>query len=222
MNITLLCNAGVALECDGETLLVDLPNCDLPPYYPLPDSVWNQIMEGEKPYDHVCGIFFTHDHPDHMQKEKLEAYRLTHPEVPIFAPDFCNQAGVLEMGPFRIRWALMPHAPLPWPLPAHAVAWIEAEGECLYIASDAALDVSAHDSFLRAQKADIAIWNAMYLSRTETRELMHRTADRNYIYHMPADYDDELGMWRKCRANLRRYPDELKGVIIMDRYPYRI
>lgn len=222
MNITLLCNAGLALECHGEILLVDLPNHDLPPYYPLPEEMWDRIMIGERPYDRVCGLFFSHDHPDHMHKEKLAAFQAAHPDIPVFIPTFDKDEGIIEMGPFLIRWKLAPHAPLPWTLPPHVISWMEADGECLYLPADAALDVRIHDVFLNSRKADCAIWNAMYLSRPDTRELMHRAARRNYIYHMPANLDDKTGIWRKCRSNLQRYPDELRDIVIMDRYPYEI
>lgn len=222
MNVTLLCNAGLALECDGETLLIDLPNRDLPPFYPLPEDIWGKIMIGERPYDRVCGLYFSHDHPDHMHEVKLSAYQAAHPDIPVFAPAFGEDEGVIEMGPFLIRWKLAPHAPLPWPLPPHVVSWIEADGESLYLPADAALDIQVHEAFLAGRKAGRAIWNAMYLSRPETRELMRCAAKRNYIYHMPADHNDEAGIWRKCRSNLQRYTDELRDIVIMDRYPYEI
>ena len=222
MNITLLCNAGLALEHRGEVLLIDMPNHDLPPYYPLPEDTWAKIMAGEKPYERVCGLFFTHDHPDHMNKEKLAKFVSVHPDVPVFVPNFEKEEGTVAMGSFRLHWKLAEHAPLPWPLPPHVITWIEADGLSLYLPADAALDISMHDHFLNGRRADIAIWNAMYLSRTETRTFMHCAAHRNYIYHMPADHEDKAGIWKKCRSNLQRYPDELKDIVIMDRYPYCI
>lgn len=219
MNITLLCNAGLALECNGRVLLIDLPNHDLPPFYPLPDDTWRRIIEGERPYDNVCGIYFSHDHPDHMHKEKLAEFRDAHSDVPVFMPSFENDAGVIEMGLFRISWKLAPHAPLPGALPPHVISWIEVDGETLYLPADAALDVPVHEAFLDGRKACRAIWNSMYLSRPETRRLMHHAADKNYIYHMPADLEDKSGIWRKCRNNLQRYPNELGDIVIMDRYP---
>lgn len=222
MNVTLLCNAGLALECDGQVLLIDLPNYDFPPFYPLPEDTWKRIIEGERPYDRVCGIYFSHDHPDHLNKEKLAAFRDAHSSVPVFMPGFENDEGMVEMGPFRIFWKLAPHAPLPGELPPHVISWVEEDGESLYLPADAALAVPVHEAFLNGRKACMGIWNSMYLSRPETRCLMHRAAHKNYVYHMPACQDDKSGIWRKCRNNLQRYPDELRDIVIMDRYPYVI
>ena len=86
-----------------------------------------------------------------------------------------------------------------------------------YLAEDA-----VHEAFLNGRKACMGIWNSMYLSRPETRCLMHRAAHKNYVYHMPECQDDMSGIWRKCRNNLQRYPDELRDIVIMDRYPYVI
>ena len=53
MKITLLCNAGLALETDDAMLLVDLPNAPLEPFYTLPEHTWQQILNREKSFDKV-------------------------------------------------------------------------------------------------------------------------------------------------------------------------
>ena len=65
MRISVLCNAGLALHHNKEVLLVDLPNRNLHPFYPLPDDVWTSIVDGQNPCEIVDGIYFTHCHPDH-------------------------------------------------------------------------------------------------------------------------------------------------------------
>ena len=59
----------------------------------------------------------------------------------------------------------------------------------------------------------------MYLSRAETRLLLRCISAKNYIYHMPENDPDGFGIWKKCKNNLNRYPDELRTVRVLKRYP---
>ena len=218
MKITLLCNAGLMLEYDNRILLVDAINGECPPFYTLSDDEFEKLCFNYDVSSKICGLYFTHVHPDHYDQKKVDRFRRMYPEVPIFLPTNVTCGSTFYMGPFLIQYQPFPHAPIP-NAPDHVVTWIEA-GECsVYIPADAALDATKHLSFVDNRKASIGIWNAMYLSRAETRSLIHRTADRNYIYHMPLEKDDTIGIWRKCRLNLERYQEELRDIIIMEKYP---
>lgn len=222
MHITLLCNAGLAIECDGSVLLVDLPNCDLPPFAWLAQGEWRRILDQMPPYDRVCGIYYSHNHPDHCDTLRLEEYRKRYPEIPVFFPDDRPFKGTAVMGPFVISYERIDHAPMDAPAPPHVVSWIRANGTCIYIAADAKLDPDAHRAFLKGRVADGAFWNAMYLSRPETRLLMKESAVNNWIYHMPDQNPDPYGIWKKCNNNLARYPEDLKMVHILSEYPSEI
>ena len=222
MHITVLCNAGLALHHKGEVLLIDLPNQDLHPFYSLPDETWDAVVDRQMTYNGVCGIYFTHCHPDHYDPDRLAQFCGRYPHVPVFVPDYSLTCGELKMGSFEIAYSLVEHAPLPFALPPHAVTWVQAGDKSVYIAADAALDPEPHREFLKGRRADVAFWNAMYLSRPETRALMHETACRNYIYHMPLNTGDDGGIWSKCRSNLQRHGDELRDITVIDRYPYEI
>lgn len=218
MKLTLLCNAGLALEQDGELLLVDLPNEELPPFYALPEHTWQAILEKEPPYDRVCGLYFTHDHPDHCHREKVSKYLERYPGTPCFFPAENPPAGRIVMGPFTMEYAPMPHAPLPV-LPVHAATVVEAGGKQLYLPADSALDCDAHRAFLRGRRVDAAVWTPMYLSRPDTRQLLQDAAGHNYIYHMPEGSADDQGYWKKLERNFQRYGDQLQQVTVLGAYP---
>ena len=218
MKLTILCNAGLALETDGAMLLVDLPNAPLEPYYTLPEETWRQILERRPPYDKVCGFWFTHEHPDHCCREKVEEY-LTHwPGTPCFFPEDFLPEGEVRMGPFTMEYRRMEHAPIPEP-PLHVVTLIHTGEGSVYLAADAALDTQTHRSFLRGRRCHAAVWNSMYLSRPETRALLTDAAERSFICHMPAMRPDGFGLWRKLERNLQRYGDALTNVKVWDTYP---
>ena len=219
MQLILLCNAGLALVSGGQTLLVDVPAGEAPPFAPLPPEIWRRILERDGDYRRLAGLWFTHTHPDHCDLDALAAFQRRWPEVPCLMPQAGERHGIVELGGFALEYAEIPHAPIPNP-PVHRVTWIEAEGRSVYVAADAALDVEAHRAFLRGRRAGDAFFNAMYLSRPETRALLREAADRVWIYHMPPDQSD--GIWRKCRRNLERFAPELTTVTVLDRYPSAI
>ncbi len=222
MRITLLCNTGLAIEYQGQTLLIDLPQDQIPPFMPLGAGEWERILNREPAYDKVCGIFFTHNHPDHCDPERAEAYRKRWREIPVFLPEEHGEHGTVAMGPFVISYDRLDHAPMDPPPPPHVVTWIRAGSQCVYIAGDAKLDPAEHYKILKGRKAHIGFWNPMYLSRPETRQLIRDAATRSYIYHLPASEPDSYGIWKKCRSNQKRYGAELPQVEVLEKYPSTI
>lgn len=206
----------------GETLLVDVPNKEILPYCGVKPDLWERILNREPPYERVSGIYFTHDHPDHHDADRVKSYLTKWPRTPYVLPSGNSESGLLRLGVFEISWKRLEHAPMDTQTPPHVVTWIRAGGRCLYIAADAKLDAEAHRQFLAGKRADAAFWNAMYLSRPETRRLIAEAAEVSYIYHMPEGRTDTFGIWRKCERNLERYSSELENTVILDRYPTEI
>lgn len=222
MHITLLCNAGLALTHDGQTLLVDVPNQTVLPFYGLPDEMRENIISRTPPYDTVCGLCYTHTHADHCDMTFLAEYRNRWPGVPIYYPMAKIGQGSITVGAFTIEYCEIPHAPMDEEAPPHVALLIQAGEKSVYIAGDAVLNPDLHQAFLKDRRADAAFWNSMYISRPETRQLLKGTAASNYIYHMPAVQTDSFGIWKKCQRNLERSADELKTVTILDQYPTKI
>ncbi len=212
MELAFICNAGLALTYEGKTLIVDAPNMNHPPFSYLADAAWKEICDR---YD-ICGLFFTHDHPDHLDRARLLDHVEKHPTVTYHIPRD-EVEGRMDIGPFEVEYHPIPHAPIP-DAPPHVVALIKAGGKSVYVSADAALGPEAHRRVLRGRKVDVGIWNSMYLSHADTRMLMTEAAERNYIYHMPAR-PDMYGMWRKCEKNFERYGQELQGVRVIEKYP---
>ena len=75
MKITLVSSCGLVLEQDGQTLLIDALNKQYRCYYGLPPETFVRMLSGEPPYDAVCGILFTHAHPDHYSASRTEQLR---------------------------------------------------------------------------------------------------------------------------------------------------
>lgn len=219
MRITLLCNAGLAICSGGETLLVDVPAGNVPPFLPMEPEIWQQLLRREGPYERLAGLWFTHTHADHCDPDMLKTFCERWPNVYCGLPRLDKPAGRQDLGPFSLAYCAIPHAPIPNPT-LHRVAWIQAGEHAIYIAGDAALDIGRHRTFLGGRRADAAFFNAMYLSCQDTRALLRDAARHVYIYHMPADRND--GIWRKCLKNLDRFSAELETVTVLDHCPTTI
>lgn len=221
MQISVLCNAGLALRFQGETLLIDALNDTSEPFCQLNEDTWRSILEHTPPFENISALYFTHNHADHYCEEKVVSYLNRWPGTPVFIPQ--NEIrGKMNIGSFLVEYQRFEHAPMDVPTPPHVVTLISAGQQCVYIAADAKLDIDGHKAFLDGRQADVAFWNSMYLSQPETRTLMKETAKQNYIYHMPEVNPDGYGLWKKLDRNLERYKEELETVTVITGYPYEI
>lgn len=219
----LLCSTGLAFRCGTSTLLVDVLNGSYGSFYRLPRETAAAIISGAPPYDCVDGLVYSHLHPDHYDQADNAAFLRTHPGVPAFFPTIDTPPhGVLRMGDFTVEYQYLEHAPCDYTWAKHYVLLLSAGETTVYLTTDAALDPAAHLAFLAGRQADYGFWNAMYLSRPETRRLLRRCARKTYIYHMPLAAGDTSGICRKAAQNFRRHGDELAGVTVLGTYPQQL
>lgn len=87
VHITLLTNAGLLLEYEGSSFLVDgLFNSGNLPFQNLPESVWSDLLAGKHPFEQIDYLLFTHDHPDHFSEEMTWQYLRHHRVKGVFLP----------------------------------------------------------------------------------------------------------------------------------------
>ena len=220
MKITLVSNCGLVLEQDGSALLLDALNKQYRCYYGLPPERFAAMLAGEPPYDAVCGILFTHAHPDHYSAGRAEQLHAAC-GAPVFLPQpDMPEHLTMQFGPFTVECSKFPHIPVPGmeALP-HAVYWISTAGKSVYVTADAQIDTARHRAILHGRRAEAAFWNGQYLSHPETRELILETAEKNYVYHIPIDEKDACGIRRKCERNMARFGADLPDVSLLEQYP---
>lgn len=178
------------------------------------------MLAGEPPYDAVCGVLFTHAHPDHYSASRAEQLRAAC-GVQVFLPQpDTPERLTMQLGPFTVECSRFPHIPVPGLEDiAHAVYWISAAGKSVYVTADAQIDTERHRAILHGRRADAAFWNGQYLSHPETRELLLEAAEKNYVYHIPVDEKDACGIRRKCERNMARFGAALPTVSLLEQYP---
>lgn len=223
MKVTLLSNCGLALEQAGAVLLIDALNKQYRCYYGLPAQTFADMLAGAPPFDGLCGILYTHDHPDHYNAGRTEQLHAAS-GAPVFVPraDTPPQLS-MQCGSFRVEFYRFAHIPVPGLAPVdHGVYLISAAGKSVYVTADAQIDEARHREILNGRKADAAFWNGQPLSYPQMRAFFPEAAEKNYVYHIPVDERDACGIRRKCERNLSRYGTELAGVCLLEQYPSEI
>ena len=222
MKITLLCNCGLAIESGGRMLVIDALTEELPPFYRAPEPVRQDIINGRGDYNAVCGLLFTHLHPDHFDREAAQVFAVRHEDAIVYIPNRRTQVPEhLDAGPFSVELHRVRHTPVPgYGRSTVDTMIVSCEGKRVYIASDAAPETALHETVLAGRKMDAAFWNGEILLYKSERESLSRFAVRNFIYHIPAEEKD--GLRRKLERLRARYPEECASVALLSAYPSEV
>ena len=222
MKITLICNCGLVFSSGGELLLIDALTQELAPFYRAPESVRQEIVTGTGAYEKTCGLLFTHLHPDHYDKEAAQAFAQYHLRAALYVPNRRELPPErLTVGGFTVELHRVRHTQVAGYGKSTVDAMIiSAEGKRVYVSSDAAPEVSLHESVLHGRRMDAAFWNGEMLLYKPEREALCRFAAQNFIYHIPGDPQD--GFRRKLDRLRGRYPAELETVRLLGDYPSEI
>lgn len=222
MKITLICNCGLVFSSGGELLLIDALTQELAPFYRAPESVRQEIVTGTGAYEKTCGLLFTHLHPDHYDKEAAQAFAQYHLRAALYVPNRRELPPErLTVGGFTVELHRVRHTQVAgYGKSTVDVMIVSAEGKRVYVSSDAAPEVSLHESVLHGRRMDAAFWNGEMLLYKPEREALCRFAAQNFIYHIPGDPQD--GFRRKLERLRGRYPAELETVRLLGDYPSEI
>ncbi len=222
MKITLICNCGLVFSSGETCLLIDALTQELAPFYRAPESVRQEIVTGTGEYRKTCGLLFTHLHPDHYDKEAAQAFAQYHLRAALYVPNRRELPPErLTVGSFTVELHRVRHTQVAgYGKSTVDVMIVSAEGKRVYVSSDAAPEVSLHESVLHGRRMDAAFWNGEMLLYKPEREALCRFAAQNFIYHIPGDPQD--GFRRKLERLRGRYPAELETVRLLGDYPSEI
>ena len=222
MKITLICNCGLVFSSGETCLLIDALTQELAPFYRAPESVRQEIVTGTGEYRKTCGLLFTHLHPDHFDREAAQAFAQYHLRAALYVPNRRELPPErLTVGSFTVELHRVRHTQVAgYGKSTVDVMIVSAEGKRVYVSSDAAPEVSLHESVLHGRRMDAAFWNGEMLLYKPEREALCRFAAQNFIYHIPGDPQD--GFRRKLERLRGRYPAELETVRLLGDYPSEI
>lgn len=99
LHVTLVANAGLLLEYDGATLLLDgIYGREGHPFSNLSDEVWDRMLSAKHPFERIDYLLFTHAHPDHLSPEMTREFLARRSVKGVFLPDTrsVRESGLIE------------------------------------------------------------------------------------------------------------------------------
>lgn len=186
MILTRTANAGVLLELDGITILMDGVCREVKPYPATPPEIKAVLME--KLPDITA---FTHAHKDHYDPT-FAAYVLQKKGVILGPADCQGTMEPLTVGGIRVTAVSSRHIGAAGKATPHASFIVEGS-RCVWFTGDAAPTQWRQHSL---PKPDVLIVPFAYCNTptawSVTREL---GAEAVVLLHMPARQDDAVGLW---------------------------
>lgn len=186
MKLTRTANAGVLLELDGVTILMDGVCQEVKPYLATPPGIKAQLMETT-----ADAVAFTHAHKDHYDPD-FAAHILQKNGV-ILGPADCN--GTMEpitVGPVRITPIPSRHIGAAGKTTPHASFVIEGS-KCIWFTGDAAPSQWRQQSL---PKPDVLLVPFAYCNTLTAWNLtQEKGASAVILLHMPDRQEDSVGLW---------------------------
>ena len=224
LKMTAVCNAGIYVEYQDSGLLIDGIASDYLGFTGLTEELYRQALGREALFRNLCGICFTHTHPDHCSPELVRQLHQRQPQLTVLQPDEKTPPkGCIQCGPFSVSYMETPHMPHTFEQVRHFVLLIHAGNETVYVAADAMIDAELHRTVLHDVNPDYIVINPVYLT---VPSMVSFLAEKNpkaiFVYHIPADADDQTGMRRKAERSIKRCCDQLPPITLAAHHPQRL
>lgn len=242
LHVTLVANAGLLLEYNGTTLLLDgIYGKEGHPFSNLSQRVWQQMKEGETPFDKVDFLLFTHAHPDHFSPELTLEYLRNRPVKGVFAPDaravaesgladFLTERGVpcvlLSEQTDRTGFKVTPDITVRPFRTLHLDKKFEKVRHFCYLITfgdknvlfTADIDYVTEDlNRLKNVRLDAAFINPLFFGVLRRGRFFRGklNANRILVYHVPFAEDDKMGMRAILERDLAQWPKERAWVTVL-------
>lgn len=224
LRMTAYCNSGVLLEYNGHSILLDGLSADYSGFVGLSSADYVRIVEQTPPFDRLCGLFFSHRHPDHFDPKRVEQLKKQLPDCLFFIPDQnISQNGCIQCGPFSVFYFETPHMLPQEPEGCHVSFLIKAGTDRIYFTGDAdSLPVLPQDSQCTCM-ADYMVANYTWVTAESTRALLSRIPlTKLFLCHLPENTPVASGIRRKAERCLKRHQNALPPSVLITHYPMRL
>ncbi len=193
MKIERTCNAGILLELDGVTILLDGVCEELPPYLPVPEEIRARLSAN---YPDL--LAFTHRHEDHYD----EAYAKTYEKATLRSPmgpesPLCNEVGGVKIQAVPTRHIGR--------MDIDHVGFIIEGSQCVWFTGDA-----SPMSWKRLEglpKPDVAVITyAFAITESAWRAVKSWGAKHIVLVHLPDRANDPYDLWSAVEATTAGEP----------------
>ena len=185
MQIQRTANAGVLLEMDGVSVLLDGLSDRIEGYLPTPDAIARQLLDN--PPD---ALAFTHYHKDHCSDALLSPYRKQNLR-PIYGPESLH-CGDIKVGDVTITPIESRHLGRTEPGLYH-VSFLLQGSKCVWFMGDAApLQWKSRNDL---PKPDVLIAPYAYGNTKAVWDMTCSLAKNVVLLHLPERGKDPYGLW---------------------------
>ncbi len=242
LRVTLVANAGLLLEYDGTTLLLDgIYGREGHPFSNLSDDVWRRMLNAEHPFEKIDYLLFTHAHPDHLSPEMTLKFLERRGVKGVFLPDTrsVRQSGLvswlersgtpavlLSDATNRAAYRIEPqiearpfrtrHLDGAYADVRHFCYLLDFGGKRVLITADADY---VHEDFAALNETHLrAVFvNPLFFSALRTGRFFHGRLDTEAVcvYHIPFREDDAAGMRGRLARAFALWRAELPDAILL-------
>ncbi len=179
-------NAGVLLETNGQSILLDGVCKDFPPYIPTPSCIKDQLLKSSPDI-----VAFTHYHDDHYDEEFAAEYKKNTLRS-VYGPE------LFLCGEYKgVRFSAFPTRHIGKTDISHVSYVIESD-KCVWFTGDASLLELEKKEGL--PKPDILIVPYAYvITESAWKKTKSFGAESIVLLHMPLPENDSYGLWGQVR-----------------------
>ena len=222
-SIYYLVNASLFFDFDGSGILIDgVHEGQKKGFSPMPVSADHAMRQHTGIFSELRGALFTHLHPDHFDRNRLDYLRRFSAPLSVYGPELdCSNVHTrqlsekvlaFQVGQTRVLAVSNIHDGEEFRAEPHRSFLLEHNGERFFVAGDAILDPESDSAFLRCVSGPVtAAFVNLYQAASPAGKEYLRTLrpDRIFLYHFPFPGDDKANYWRLGKQLARKWPEDL-------------
>ncbi len=193
MKILRTCNAGILLELDGASILLDGVCGELDPYLPVPEDLRQQLTA-----QFPDALAFTHRHEDHYDESYAKAYQNATLR-PVFEPESCLSG---KVGNVSVQGVPTRHIGR---MDIDHVGFVIEGSRCVWVTGDAS--PMSWKRLENLPKPDVAVITyAFAITDSAWRAVKSWGAEHIVLLHLPDRQNDPHGLWPAVEATTKGDP----------------
>lgn len=226
MKITYINNAGVLVDWGGGRMMIDVIAFFKSRFSdPLPEQIWEGMLDGEGELRHVDYLAATHVHPDHVSAQGVAQYAAKNAVKALFLPAatagdvreslggdgpeisaLTEDSGTRELsGGAVLSWFRVAHIGNNYRFVGNYCFEIAHGGKRVLIIGDAEPDRDVFEACCTG-RYDVVIINPMFFNDPNGRHILidDLGAQTVIIYHMPAPEDINMVLRRLTEKQVEK------------------
>ncbi|MBQ3273941.1 MAG: MBL fold metallo-hydrolase [Christensenellaceae bacterium] len=221
----LTANAGLLLNIEGKTVLLDAVHTGSNRFSGVTDQVLDAMISGDGDFARIDYMIITHDHPDHVSLRHVNRFLKTHPETVVFSPlknifgehvyQLFLSSENYRFGDDHFYFRNLIHDGVEYKNVRNYGGVINIAGKKISFFGDAAIDNIQLNGEL-GDEFDLSVFNFPFLTLSRGRDMIKKMDPKGcVICHIPFEYDDVNGYRDSVSRVYEKYGASLPPMRIM-------